>query len=284
MTHRIASVRLVDIASPAYRQFCSRKAYLARVIGRERVADPRQACAQRVEEVVRRSLAATGDVARERILTWRELDHRLHWIVRFRELDAVVRLPGDETRIVEVKSSWSKSCARSGAEQIRGAMNVLARACRKVTGMLVLVDFDGAGDGLRPLERPAGFRRETSLGASADLGAGEASIVHLTRESFEAMSAEAGVSMTGMADGVSDDEPAAVEQGDSPSGVARTIGGAASGGYAGALAAALCRSGLVSGTGSARIHTPKTFSTASMNPSSPLPVTPDLPSAAGTSW
>lgn len=249
MTHRIASVRLVDVASPAYRQFCTRQAYLARVIGRERVADPRQACAQRVEEVVRRTLAATGEVAPERILTWRELDHRLHWNVRFRELDVVMRLPGDETRIVEVKSSGSRSCARSGAEQVRSAMNVLARACRKATGFLVLVDFDGGGGGPRALECPAGFRPESSLSASVDLDAGEAAIVHLTRESFEAMSAAAGVSTTENCDGISKDEPAVMEQGDTQRDVAKTIGSSASGGLPGALVAAIFRCGLASGSG-----------------------------------
>lgn len=199
MATRYSSIALVDVANPAYRRHCAQMALYTRSNRGQTRPDERRHLAVLVERIVRMYIARSHALCPGRVLSWRELDSSRRWLQRYRELDAVVRFPSGEIRVVEIKSTWSRIAARDGVVQLKKSMGILAHLPLRVTAHLVLASVDGAAEADRTADddpmpvcssRPR--RLPADLSVEAPLLHGEIGISRMTAVDLERCAAAVG--------------------------------------------------------------------------------------------
>lgn len=172
---------LLTIDSKSYRNHMAHQAHLAHLNTAETTPDFRAALTNIIEIKVREKLNIQLIPTPYRVLRWEEVGNSGRWIVRYKEIDGVYKMPDGSFMLLEVKASATKSSLSTGLRQLRAGVSILSTIYPKISSFLVVANLgkfvEGFGDAVgQPINEYFNERNVRLIGwplSSLDISEGE---------------------------------------------------------------------------------------------------------------
>jgi hypothetical protein len=153
MTKRYGRARLITPDDPGYQAYLE-PFRIARSYQRAmRPPSSRQVFGEQVEELLRNWLGQSRPLSDRRYLEYEERRGE-HWVLKYRELDALEIVSRDTIHVFEIKTSSSARSLRRGVLQLKEDREILSLLFPHVCATLLFVDT-----GMVPAERGAALAR-----------------------------------------------------------------------------------------------------------------------------